>query len=173
VKNVVGVLVVALLLLASSAAASTGRSAAIDRAFDTALVQQINQLRAQHGLAPFRTSLALERAAAVHTRDMVAAGYFAHRSSDGTPFWQRLERFYGSKGFRSWSVGENLVWGTPDLTGSAALDDWLRSPEHRANLLSRTWRDIGLAALHVPSAPGTYGDQETTVVTADFGVRNK
>jgi len=170
--KVVGVLVVTL-LVASSAPASTGRTAAIDRALDSSLVEQINQLRAQHGLAPLRTSVALERAATAHTREMVAGGYFAHDSRDGSPFWERLERFYASKGFRTWWVGENLVWGTPDLSGADALQDWLQSPEHRANLLNRAWRDIGLAAVHVPSAPGAYGDQATTVVTADFGVRTK
>jgi uncharacterized protein YkwD len=48
----------------------------------------------------------------------------------------------------------------------------MTSPEHRANLLDHGWREIGLSAVHVPSAPGVYGGSEVTIVTADFGVRS-
>ena len=171
--RIFGAVVIALALASSAAPASTGRSGSVDRALDASLVQRINQVREQHGLAPLRVSVALERAAVAHTREMLSAGYFAHDSSDGSPFWKRVERFYGAKGFRTWYVGENLVWGSPDLSGDDAVTDWLGSPEHRANLLSSSWREIGLAAVHVPSAPGAYGDREATIVTADFGARSR
>jgi uncharacterized protein YkwD len=45
------------------------------------------------------------------------------------------------------------------------------SPEHRRNLLNPDWRQIGLAALEVPSAPGLYVGLGVTIVTVDFGVR--
>jgi uncharacterized protein YkwD len=48
---------------------------------------------------------------------------------------------------------------------------WMGSPEHRANLLKGEWREIGLSAVHVASAPGTFKGLEVTIVTADFGVR--
>jgi uncharacterized protein YkwD len=48
---------------------------------------------------------------------------------------------------------------------------WMSSPEHRRNLLDPAWRQIGLATLTVPSAPGVYAGRDVTVVTADFGVR--
>lgn len=49
---------------------------------------------------------------------------------------------------------------------------WLKSPPHRVNLLNPRRRQIGLAAVHSPSAPGAYKDLAVTIVTADFGVRN-
>ena len=52
-----------------------------------------------------------------------------------------------------------------------ALQLWLDSPPHRKTLLSRQWREVGLGAVHVASAPGTFGGREVTIVTADFGVR--
>jgi uncharacterized protein YkwD len=45
------------------------------------------------------------------------------------------------------------------------------SPGHRENLLSQRWREIGISAVHASSAPGVYGGQEVTIVTADFGLR--
>ena len=47
----------------------------------------------------------------------------------------------------------------------------MKSPEHRANLLSAKWREIGLSAVHVQAAPGTFDGLDVTIVTADFGVR--
>jgi uncharacterized protein YkwD len=48
---------------------------------------------------------------------------------------------------------------------------WLNSPPHRKTLLSKQWCEIGVAAVHVASAPGTYGGREVTILTADFAVR--
>ena len=100
-------------------------------------------------------------------------GYFSHASRDGSAFWRRVERFYGSAGYRYWSVGENLLWSSPDVTSASALSLWLKSPGHRANLLSSRWREVGFAAIHVPSAPGFFGGREVTIVTANFGVRTR
>jgi hypothetical protein len=38
-------------------------------------------------------------------------------------------------------------------------------------MLTARWREIGLSAVHVMTAPGTYGGREVTIVTTDFGVR--
>jgi uncharacterized protein YkwD len=72
---------------------------------------------------------------------------------------------------RYWSVGENLLWSSPSVDASGALSMWFNSPEHRKNMLTPRWREIGLSAVHVSAAPGTYGGREVTIVTADFGVR--
>ena len=167
----IGALVAALLVALPVAPAATSRRVTIDRALDVSVLQRVNEVRAENGLPPLRLSASLSRAAAVHTREMVVSGYFGHESSDGSPFWKRVKRFYDSRGFGRWSVGENLVWGSPVLSSDDTVQTWLESPEHRANLLSPKWREIGLAATHVPSAPGAFGDRETTVVTADFGSR--
>jgi uncharacterized protein YkwD len=48
---------------------------------------------------------------------------------------------------------------------------WLASPEHRANLRNKTWRDLGVSAVYVPDAGGVYGGNTVTIITTDFGVR--
>jgi uncharacterized protein YkwD len=102
---------------------------------------------------------------------MATAGFFTHESADGSAFWKRIQRYYSASGFHFWSVGENLVWTSPDLTAKQAVEMWMKSPPHRANLLSTRWHQIGLAAVHSENAPGSYGDRAVTIVTADFGVR--
>jgi len=49
---------------------------------------------------------------------------------------------------------------------------WMNSPEHRSNLLSRSWHEIGLSAVHFDAAPGTFGGRAVTIITADFGARH-
>jgi uncharacterized protein YkwD len=48
----------------------------------------------------------------------------------------------------------------------------MASPEHRANILTSAWKDVGCAAAHAPAAPGAYNGLPVTVVTCDFGVRS-
>jgi uncharacterized protein YkwD len=102
---------------------------------------------------------------------MAEHGFFAHASYGGSPFWKRVAARYAS-GAGSWSVGENLLFRSPELSAQAALQLWLQSPEHRSNMLSPMWREIGLGAVHVSSAPGVYGGRAVTILTADFGVRH-
>jgi uncharacterized protein YkwD len=135
------------------------------------LLRAINQTRAQHGLRALRWSARLKAAANQHSASMAAKGYFSHDSLNGGAFWRRIAGFYGYRGYRQWSVGENLLWSSPDVSPGGALRMWMNSPPHRENLLSRTWREIGLSAVHANSAPGVYGGHAVTIVTADFGTR--
>ena len=65
------------------------------------------------------------------------------------------------------------MWASPDLSSSSALSLWMGSAPHRANLVSRRWREIGLSAVHVTAAPGVFGGQAVTIVTANFGSRTR
>jgi uncharacterized protein YkwD len=131
----------------------------------------MNTVRSQHGLRPLRLSPGLAAAADEHSRQMALQGYFAHESGDGSAFWKRVKRYYGANGFGTWSVGENLLWSSPEVDPAGAMQLWMNSPEHRANILNGRWREIGISAVHVPAAPGTYKGLEVTIITTDFGVR--
>jgi uncharacterized protein YkwD len=173
----VAILVVALLagIGALGAAAATPTSAHRATRLSTleaGVLQQLNKIRAQHGLAALRLSPSLTAAATQHSREMGSDGYFDHSSVDGTAFWKRIERWYSPSGYGYWSVGENLLWSSPDVDPQRALDLWMHSPEHRANILAPRWREIGVSAVHLMSAPGTYHGQAVTIITTDFGVRH-
>jgi uncharacterized protein YkwD len=135
------------------------------------LLGQINAVRTRRGLHALRISGPLTAPARQHSASMPQKGSFSHASADGTSFWKRVASFYDYRGYRSWSVGENLLWASPDVTVAGAVRMWLTSPEHRANLLDRNWREIGIWAVHAAKARGIYGGRAATIVTADFGYR--
>ena len=135
------------------------------------VLADINSLRAQHGLAPLRISSRLSSAARQHSAEMAARGYFSHDSANGSTFDKRIARYYPIGGSHYWSVGENLLWSSPRVGPAKALELWMASPEHRQNILRAYWRDIGISSIHSDSAPGTFGGEPVTVITADFGVR--
>ena len=140
-------------------------------ALETAVVGRMNAVRRAHGLRPLRASRRLRAAAVFHSQDMGRRGYFDHDSISGTPFWRRIERFYPSRGFRSWTVGENLLWGSDTYDAAFAVREWMASPPHRQNILSRSWREVGIGAVYFARAGGEYGGRRVTIVTADFGSR--
>lgn len=165
--------IVAVLLLPT--AGSAGRNSGVKRVstLDAAIVAQVNAFRASRGLATLRVSPSLNAAARVHSTQMARLGYFSHNSANGSSFSSRIATYYPSRGYRSWTVGENLLWASPDVGAARALRLWLASPPHRANLLDPHWREIGLVSVHANRAPGVYGNSPTTIVTADFGARTR
>ena len=156
---------------ASPAGASSHGPTTSLSSLEQGVLADINALRTQHGLAPLRLSASLSAAARQHSSEMAARGYFSHNSANGSAFDRRIARYYPMGRNHFWSVGENLLWSSPDVDAGGALDMWWNSPEHRKNMLTARWREIGLSAVHVPAAPGTYGGREVTIVTTDFGVR--
>ena len=159
-------------VVASPAGASSQRPAASLSSLEQGVLADINALRKEHDLAPLRLSASLSAAARQHSSEMAARGYFSHDSANGSSFDKRIARYYPMGRNHYWSVGENLLWSSPDVDAGGALDMWWNSPEHRKNMLTARWREIGLSAVHVASAPGTYGGREVTIVTTDFGVRH-
>lgn len=167
---------VALVALLGAFAAPAARSGKLSNrvalsSLESGVLAGLNQIRVQHGLQPVRISARLTASAAQHSREMGADGYFEHNSHDGTAFWKRIGRWYSSSGYGYWSVGENLLWSSPQVDSAGAMQLWMNSPEHRANILNPRWREIGISAVHVAAAPGTYKGLEVTIITTDFGVR--
>jgi uncharacterized protein YkwD len=164
--------ILGLWVVGSPTTASADRPASAMQVLEQGVFANVNALRLRHGLVPLRLSSGLAAAARQHSTEMASRGYFSHRSASGGSFDRRIARFYPKGSHHYWSIGENLLWSSPDVGAAGALSMWLNSPEHRKNMLIARWRAIGLAAVHVASAPGAYGGREVTIVTADFGVRH-
>lgn len=156
--------------LAVSALAAT-RSERSLGSLNRQVLAAINAYRAEHGLHRLSLVTGLDRSASEHSFEMGADGYFAHDSANGEAFWKRIQRYYGVAHSSYWSVGENLLWAAPAVSAQRAMQMWIASPEHKANLLAPRWRQIGISAVHVLAAPGTYQGRTVTIITTDFGVR--
>jgi uncharacterized protein YkwD len=165
----VAVAVSAALAVAASGATRAERSLG---PLDRQVLAAINAYRAQHHLHALSLAPGLDRSASQHSLEMGADGYFAHNSANGQAFWKRIQRYYGSAHSGYWSVGENLLWAAPGVSAPRALRMWINSPEHRANLLAARWRQIGISAVQVLRAPGTFHGLTVTIITTDFGVRS-
>src|SRR3954466_11406011 len=170
---VVGIL--GALLVPSTGAAAPARSggqAVAVASLESGVLAEMNSIRRSHGLVPLRLSTPLGAAARQHSASMAATGYFSHNSANGSSFWKRVQSFYRQGKFGYWSVGENLLWSSPDVDASHALQMWMNSPPHRENLLTARWREVGISAVHVTGAPGIYNGLDVTIVTADLGARH-
>jgi uncharacterized protein YkwD len=158
---------------APAASAAPARRGLQLTSLESGILASLNATRAHSGLAQLRISRGLTAAARQHSREMGRLGYFAHESAGGGSFDARVGRYYPfASGFHRWSVGENLAWESPDLDANEALRLWMASPEHRKNILTPSWREIGISAVHVAGAGGVFGGGDVTIVTTDFGVRS-
>ncbi|HYY76384.1 MAG TPA: CAP domain-containing protein [Gaiellaceae bacterium] len=176
-RTFLAVLLLSAGLLALAAPAS-GATLRVNESLESAVVKRINAVRRSHGLRRLRLEPRLTKAADRHAVSMGRSGYFSHdlftprRSPRWSLFGRWIRWFYPGPGHRSWSAGENLAWGAPRITARQTVRAWLRSPGHRANLLKRSWRNVGVAAVVVRD-PRRYfrAWDDVTIVAAEFGRR--
>jgi uncharacterized protein YkwD len=137
--------VLLLLLVAVALAAKPGAAHAATVAPRTALLYRINQVRAKHHLAAVYPSPQLRLVASHHSDDMLVRDYFAHTSPRGSTLASRIANSGFVAGY-AWLGGETLAWGTGTLaTPLSTVRAWLASPEHRAIMLSPTYRWVGIS----------------------------
>jgi hypothetical protein len=122
------------------------------------LVDETNQNRVANGLPDLQVSPLLTAAAQAKANDEATKGYFAHTSPQGLTPWYWFQQV----GYNFDYAGENLAVNFSDSQDVTAA--WMNSPEHRANILSTDFTQIGIA-----TAQGVYEGQQTTFVVEDFG----
>jgi uncharacterized protein YkwD len=137
-----GFLIAVALLPAATAAASPQEEA----------IDQLNQVRQANGLAALRGSDALERSSERYARQMIDTDYFGHASriAVGSQFARAGETLALHSG---WTA-------KPEQT----IGQWMNSPTHRAVLLSRGYRWVGMGI-----ARGRIGSRIVTVWVAHVG----
>ena len=107
------------------------------------VLELTNQERARAGLSPCRWNDTLAAAATEYARDLAARDYFAHTSLEGSLPWDRATQHgYAAYGWGSPFVGENLAKGYADP--EAAMQGWMNSEGHRANILKPEYRELGV-----------------------------
>jgi uncharacterized protein YkwD len=137
---------------------------------ESATVCLLNNARESNGLGRLRVNGRLSAAASAHSGDMVRKRYFSHTSRSGKGVVDRLTNFGYIPGATSWTVGENIAWGSgARSTPRSIVSAWMRSAGHRQNILSRRFREIGIGVtFDTPS--GSYSTGAT--YTNTFGARS-
>jgi len=126
----------------------------------------INRTRAAHGLKPLKADRKQEKAARGHNRAMLQKDCFAHQCSGEKDLVGRMEQAGYLPCTCSWAVGENIAWGMGESASPASIvQAWMNSAPHRANILSKTFDEAGLA---IDNGSPAGGDKAATF-TMDFG----
>ena len=106
----------------------------------------------------------LQHAAALKGQRVASCGQFSH-----TPCGSAVTAAVHEAGYRYATFGENLFAGTwGRVSARDVVSAWLQSPPHRANLLNRSFRDVGVAPV---LAHGLLDGGDAVVWTATFGSR--
>ena len=172
--GVVALLAVVLfgVLSASASAACSAADVTASQASKSTLVRAtlcvLNAQRARHHLPGLSLNSKLSSAARRHSLAMVSGKFFSHDSADGSSFLDRIRRTGYLSGAGSWSVGENIAYGSGDRSSPRSIGRaWMNSPPHRANILSRSFREIGIGVAY-----GTPVGGGGATYTTDFGKRS-
>ena len=104
--------------------------------------EQTNVERQKQGLSPLVWDAALCRMARIHSQDMARAGTFTHLNADGSRLRERAE----AVGIVHYTVlGENIAYNLGyDDPGGFAVERWMLSPKHRANILYTDFKSMAV-----------------------------
>ena len=127
-------------------------------AMRAAVLARVNAERAKAGRRPLTRNVNLERSAQRYAEDMLARGFFAHESPEGTRPRDRDE----TAGYEARAVGENIAEG--QFTAADVMDGWMASPGHRHNILDSDFSELGVG---LALGRGPEGDQ--VVWVQEFG----
>jgi uncharacterized YkwD family protein/spore coat assembly protein SafA len=108
------------------------------KAWENEVIRLTNIERSKAGLPALAGNWQLSRVARYKSQDMATKGYFSHQSPTyGSPF-DMMENF----GLRFSAAGENIAYG--QNSPQEVVRAWMNSPGHKANILSRSYSQIGV-----------------------------
>lgn len=134
-------------LSSSTSLALASAQASQERVQTREFYQLVNRWRVQNGRKALRVNSKLARGAKAYSLRMTREAFYGHRDPQGRDLSYRIHRSgYASLGW-IWGGGENLMWSTfqDSRAPQQAFRKWLDSAPHRANMLVRDWRDMGVA----------------------------
>lgn len=121
------------------ARADTGDAPFAD--LEASLLNEVNAVRARHHLIPLRRAPELDAVARQHSRDMAQRNYLSHETPEGANPLDRIERG-GVAGFTL--AAENLGRTDRSNPNQEIVFHWMRSPDHRRNLLAPPFNGTGI-----------------------------
>lgn len=107
---------------------------------------EFNAYRVSKGLKTLRNDDRLNRASAVHARDLASAGILSHTGTDGSNHGDRIQL----QGYYFSTAAENAAAG--QTSWESAFKGWKESPGHNENMLRDDVSEFGLAFVSEPSS---------------------
>ena len=103
------------------------------------IFELVNRERSRFRLSILQWDDELAHIARRYSRQMAREGFFSHHDREGRSVVERAEKARWS------SIGENLFMcqGMNEFTWFS-VRGWMKSPTHRANILTREWTDTGI-----------------------------
>ena len=112
------------------------------------VVRLTNAQRKKAGLRELSNHSVLETMALQMATDLSILGVLRHEDRKGRDLFTRADL----AGYPWTAIGENVAQG--QRTPKQVVDAWMKSPSHRATLLTSDYREIGVA--QVTSRKGRY-----------------
>lgn len=129
----------------------------------------LNAERAKRGLKPLRLNARLSASSAAYARLMVAKHFFSHVSPAGSTLSSRVKKTGYLKDAQLRALAENIAWGGgPAASAAEIARAWMRSADHKANILDGRLKEIGIGIAY--GTPMT-GQAHGATYTTDFGAR--
>jgi len=123
----------------TSAPSSAEQTGAREAELVRKVIDLTNRERARYKLEPLTQQKNLNAAAQWMARDLAQHHYFAHVDHQGRNIDQRFPAF----GYTDWhTIGENIAAG--QRTPETVVNGWMHSPGHRKNILTPSFREIGV-----------------------------
>lgn len=139
----VAIALLASLIVSVLVATPAQAAPAAQRDYVSTVVTTTNAARARHERRALRVDACLRAAAQGQARTMARQGRLFHSTDFGT-FGRRC-------GLTTW--GENVAQAPGSDGGRGVVTrQWMRSSGHRANILSRSYRQIGVGAVRARGA---------------------
>ena len=124
--------------------------------FEEQVVKLVNEKRAAAGLKALKSSSSLNNVAEKKSKDKRDKGYFSHTSPTYGNLPSMLKKF--SISYKA--AGENIAAG--QTTPASVVSSWMKSPGHKANILSKKYTHIGVGYV----SGGNYRHYWTQIFTA-------
>ena len=122
----------------SDDASDAGGTAATETGFAAEVLALANVERSKAGCEPLALDSKLNSAAQAHSVDMATNNFFTHESQDGRTPFDRIK----AAGYSFSAAAENIAAGS--TTAAGAMNQWMNSPGHKANILNCTYVDLGV-----------------------------
>jgi uncharacterized protein YkwD len=105
----------------------------------------VNEAREAEGLAPLTMNAALTEAARIRAVEITQS--FSHTRPDGSSCFSAYHATYSG-------AAENIAAG--QWSAEWVMDSWMKSEEHRANIMDARYTQIAIACYYNPNCPYEY-----------------